>query len=222
MAFFQTALDFLLHLDTHLNGLVLSLGPWFYLLVFLVVFCETGLVVTPFLPGDSFFFALGALTSVENAALSYPLLLILGPVAAILGNATNYTIGHFVGPRIFNRQTGFLLNQKHLQRAQSFYEKYGGKTIFLAQFMPIVRTFAPFVAGVGKMKYPRFALFNVTGALVWSWSFLTAGRFFGNLPWVKDSFHIVIFAIIGISFLPVVLEWLKAKRAARVGSAANV
>ena len=202
----------MLHLDQHLNQWLAIFGPWLYLILFLVVFCETGIVVTPFLPGDSLLFALGALASSENSAMSLPILLVSLSVAAILGDAVNYAIGRRVGPKVFQRENSFLLNKNHLLRAQAFYEKHGGKTIILARFMPIVRTFAPFVAGIGKMNYGRFAIYNVTGGLVWVFSFLLAGYFFGNIPTIKTNFHIVILVIIVLSVLPVVIEFFKARR----------
>jgi len=205
-------IDVILHLDQHLNQWVAFCGPWIYLVLFLIVFCETGVVVTPFLPGDSLLFALGALAASESSVLSLPVLLIALGVAAILGDAVNYAIGRFIGPKIFQREDSFWMNKKHLLRAQAFYEKHGGKTIILARFMPIVRTFAPFVAGIGKMNYGRFAMYNVTGGVIWVFSFLLAGYFFGNIPTIKTNFHIVILAIIVISVLPIVFEFIKARR----------
>jgi membrane-associated protein len=211
-------IDLFLHLDVHLLAAVGTLGPWFYVLLFAIVFCETGLVVTPFLPGDSLLFAVGALAAAEGSQLSLPLLTVLLLVAAILGDAVNYAIGFRVGPRIFYREDSWWLNKRHLLEAQKFYVKYGGKTIFLARFLPIVRTFAPFVAGIGRMSYRRFAIFNVVGAFVWVLSFLLAGYFFGNLPGIKRNFHYVIVAIIVISLIPIAVEmvrgWLEARRSA--------
>lgn len=208
-------IDVFLHLDVHLNEWAGALGVWLYALLFLIVFCETGLVVTPFLPGDSLLFAVGALLSVPGTPLSLSGMMVLLCVAAVLGDAVNYTIGHRVGPRVFTSETSWLLNKEHLVRTQKFYEKYGGKTIVLARFMPIVRTFAPFVAGIGQMNYSRFALFNVTGGITWVCSFLFAGYFFGAVPVVKRNFHLVIVAIIIISVLPPVFEYLRARREAR-------
>lgn len=213
MEIFQLALDFILNMDTHLNHLVTVLGPWVYLLLFLIVFCETGLVVTPFLPGDSLLFALGALTAVDNAYLQLWPLSILLMVAGILGDATNYHIGAYIGPKVFKSHSSRWLKTSHLVKTQNFYNKHGGKTIILARFMPIIRTFAPFVAGIGKMKYGSFFVYNVVGAILWVNSFLLAGHFFGNIPTVKDNFHIVIFAIIIISFMPVVIEYWRSKKA---------
>jgi membrane-associated protein len=163
------------HLDTHLAGWATTMGPWLYLLLFIVVFCETGLVVTPFLPGDSLLFAVGAICALEDANLNVWIMTPLLLVAAILGDATNYSIGRAIGPRVFQSEGSFLLNRKHLDRTQEFYERYGGKTIVIARFVPIVRTFAPFVAGVGRMEYSRFAMFNVVGAVAWVGLFIPAG-----------------------------------------------
>ena len=208
-------IDVFLHLDKHLNEWAGMLGPWLYLVLFLIVFCETGLVVTPFLPGDSLLFAVGALTSVPESPLSLPLMFATLFVAAVLGDAANYAIGKRVGPRVFTSETSWLLNKEHLVRTQGFYEKYGGKTIILARFMPIIRTFAPFVAGIGTMNYPKFAMFNVTGGFLWVSSFLFGGYLFGGVPIVKDNFHTVIVAIVVISVLPPIFEFLRARRETR-------
>ena len=206
-------LDVFLHLDAHLAEWAGVLGPWLYAVLFLIVFCETGLVVTPFLPGDSLLFAAGALAAVEGSPLHLPWISALLVVAAVAGDALNYAIGRWVGPAVFTSERSRLLNRQHLVRTQLFYARHGGKTIFLARFVPIVRTFAPFVAGIGRMRYAYFASYNVTGALVWVLSFLCAGYWFGQLPAVKRNFHVVIVAIIVISVLPVVFEWLRARRA---------
>jgi len=211
--------DIFLHLDAHLNEWASALGPWLYVVLFLIVFCETGLVVTPFLPGDSLLFAVGALLSVPNSPLSLSAMVVTLCVAAILGDALNYTIGHRVGPRVFTSETSRLLNKEHLVRTQRFYDKYGGKTIILARFMPIVRTFAPFVAGIGRMHYSRFAMFNVVGGITWVCAFLFAGYLFGEVPVVKRNFHIVIVAIVIISVLPPVFEYLRARRERRPDTA---
>jgi membrane-associated protein len=208
-------IDVFLHLDKHLNDWAGMLGPWLYVLLFLIVFCETGLVVMPFLPGDSLLFAVGALISVPESPLSLPFMFATLFVAAILGDAVNYAIGKRVGPRVFTSETSWLLNKEHLVRTQGFYEKYGGKTIILARFMPIVRTFAPFVAGIGTMNYSKFAVFNVTGAFLWVSSFLVGGYLFGGVPIVKDNFHTVIVAIVVISVLPPIFEFIRARREAR-------
>jgi membrane-associated protein len=201
-----------LHLDRYLADLSNSLGGWMYAILFAVVFCETGLIVTPFLPGDSLLFAVGALVAIPETQLSFPLMFILLLIAAILGDAVNYSIGRKLGPKVFSSETSRLLNRQHLDKAQAFYNKYGGKAIFLARFLPIVRTFAPFVAGIGKMNYARFWMFNVTGAICWVGIFLTAGYYFGNIPSVKKNFSLVILGIIVVSVLPVLYEWYKARK----------
>jgi membrane-associated protein len=214
MNIIHQAIDIFLHLDVHLNDLAASMGGWLHLLLFAIVFCETGLVVTPFLPGDSLLFAVGALAAVDGSPLHIPVIVILLSLAAIAGDAVNYAIGYRVGPKVFTSETSRLLNREHLLRTQAFYEKYGGKTIILARFMPVVRTFAPFVAGIGQMRYGRFALFNVTGGVLWVASFTLAGYFFGNVPVVKRNFHFVIVAIIVISVLPPIVELVRARREA--------
>ena len=205
-------IDMVLHLDRHLADLSNSLGGWMYAILFAVVFCETGLIVTPFLPGDSLLFAVGALVAIPETNLSFPLMFALLLIAAILGDAVNYSIGRKLGPKVFSSETSRLLNRQHLEKAQIFYQKYGGKAIFLARFLPIVRTFAPFVAGIGKMDRLRFWMFNISGAICWVGVFLTAGYFFGNIPSIKRNFSAVILGIIVVSALPVVYEWYKAKR----------
>jgi membrane-associated protein len=206
-------IDIFLHLDKHLNEWAGSLGGGLYGILFLIVFCETGLVVTPFLPGDSLLFAVGALCALEGSPISLPLVIALLFVAAVLGDAVNYSIGRRVGPRVFRSEGSWLLNKKHLLRTQGFYEKHGGKTIIIARFMPIVRTFAPFVAGIGDMRYARFFTFNVVGAGAWVASFSMLGFFFGNVPTVKKNFTLVILAIIVISVLPGIIEFIRARRA---------
>ena len=188
------------------------MGGWLYLALFAVIFCETGLVVTPFLPGDSLLFAIGALCAIPGSTVSAAIMIPLLLVAAVLGDAVNYSIGRRVGPAVFTSETSKLLNKKHLIRAQLFYEKYGGKAIIIARFVPIVRTFAPFVAGIGKMSYPRFFMFNVVGAIAWVGLFIPAGMWFGNLPAVQKNFHYVIFAIIGLSVMPAVIEIWNERR----------
>jgi membrane-associated protein len=205
--------DLFLHLDVHLAEWAGVLGPWLYLLLFLIVFCETGLVVTPFLPGDSLLFAAGALASVDGSPLQVPLLCALLIVAAVSGDAVNYAVGSYLGPAVFTSEHSRFLNRQHLIRTQHFYAKHGGKTILLARFVPIVRTFAPFVAGIGRMRYGYFATYNVSGAVAWVISFVLAGYWFGQIPTVKRNFHVVIVAIIVVSVLPVVFEWLRARRA---------
>lgn len=204
--------DIILHLDQHINGWISLFGPAIYLLLFLVIFAETGVVVAPFLPGDSLLFALGALTAVDGAYLDITILMISLNVAAILGDAANYSIGRFIGPRIFREGSRFL-KKEHLDKAHAFYQKHGGKAIIIARFAPILRTFAPFVAGVAQMNYRQFAAYNVVGGLAWVSSFLLAGRFFGNIPQIKSNFHIVILAIIVLSLMPVFIEYLRSIRA---------
>ncbi len=212
MEFITQIIDIFLHLDVHLNALAATLGPWLYIVLFAVIFCETGLVVTPFLPGDSLIFAVGALASVEGSVIDLHLVLLLLVLAAVLGDAANYSIGKFIGPKVFTQDTGKLLNKKHLLAAHEFYEKYGGKTIILARFIPIIRTFAPFVAGIGKMSYFHFALYNITGAILWVCTFCLGGYYFGSTEVVKRYFHYIIVGIIFISVLPAVYEFIKAKR----------
>jgi len=205
-------IDFILHIDQHLQVLCATYGIWVYVILFVIVFCETGLVITPVLPGDSLLFAVGALAAIDGSPLHLPFLMALLCAAAIGGDAVNYAVGYRVGPRVFTSEQSLLLNRQHLLRAQAFYEKHGGKTIILARFMPIIRTFAPFVAGIGKMRYPRFALFNVFGGIVWVCSFTLGGFFFGNVPMVKRNFHYVILAIVILSLMPPVIEYLRGRR----------
>ena len=205
-------LSWILHLDEHLAEVIGWMGTWFYALVFGIVFCETGLVITPFLPGDSLLFAVGALAASESSTIQIWLMLPLLIVAAVLGDAVNYAIGKWVGPQIFRKETGWLLNKSHLLRAQHFYEKHGGKAIIMARFLPIVRTFAPFVAGIGQMQYRRFWMFNVVGGVLWVSLFLIGGYLFGNVPIVKKNFPVVIVAIIFLSVLPIAFEWWKSYR----------
>lgn len=204
-------MDVVLHLDQHLQALVASHGAWIYLILFLIVFCETGLVVTPFLPGDSLLFVAG--TVAAAGGMDIHLLVLLLIIAAVLGDAVNYGVGHYIGPRIFSHSESRWLNPKHLQRAHDFYEKYGGKTIIIARFVPIVRTYAPFVAGAASMTYSRFALYNVSGAVLWVTSLGYAGYFFGNLPVIKNNLTLVIIGIIILSILPGVIEILRHRKA---------
>ncbi|MGI8785609.1 MAG: DedA family protein [Acidobacteriota bacterium] len=204
--------DIVFHLDEHLNQWAARLGPWLYVVLTTIIFCETGLVVMPLLPGDSLLFAVGALASIENSALNLPLVALLLCAAAIAGDSVNYAIGYRIGPRIFSRQDSRFLNRQYLTRTQRFYEKHGGKTIIFARFVPIIRTFAPFVAGVGRMNYTRFVIFNITGGVAWVLLFLLAGYFFGNLPGVKRNFHYVILAILVLSVLPAVFEYWKSRK----------
>jgi membrane-associated protein len=224
MELLQQLLDIFLHLDHNLNHWASILGPWLYLVLVAIIFCETGLVVTPVLPGDSLLFAVGALASIDGSPLHVPLLLVLLTGAAILGDAVNYAIGYRVGPRVFSSEQSWLFNKHHLIRTHQFYEKYGGKTIILARFMPIIRTFAPFVAGIGSMGYGRFATYNVVGGILWVCAFLLGGYYFGNVPIVKRNFHVVIVAIIVLSVMPPIIEYLRSRRgrAAARSSAAPV
>jgi membrane-associated protein len=209
----QSAIDVFLHLDRHLGDWSQALGPWLYFLLFAIVFCETGLVVTPFLPGDSLLFAVGALASVPNSGVNVWVAAALLIAAAVLGDAVNYAVGAYMGPKVFSREDSRWLRKEHLERTHAFYEKYGAKTIILARFVPIVRTFAPFVAGVGSMTYAKFATYNIAGAVGWVLSLLLAGYFFGQIPTIQRNFHIVIVAIIVISLLPIVFEFVRARRA---------
>jgi membrane-associated protein len=206
-------IDFILHLDKHLVELLQQYGTWTYAILFLIIFCETGLVITPFLPGDSLLFAIGALAA--HGGLDIYLLFFLLSIAAIIGDTVNYWVGYVVGPKVFTSSSSRWLNRKHLERTHEFYEKYGGKTIIIARFMPIIRTFAPFVAGIGRMTYGKFLLYNVVGGILWIGLFLIAGYWFGNIPVVKRNFTLVIFAIIIISVMPAVIEYLRARRSAR-------
>jgi membrane-associated protein len=200
--------DFILHLDVHLNAIIQNFGIWTYLILFLIIFLETGVVVTPFLPGDSLLFAAGSFAALGS--LNVWVLFVTLTLAAILGDTLNYWIGHYIGPRAFSGNVRFL-KKEYIDRTHGFYERHGGKTIILARFIPIIRTFAPFVAGIGAMEYPRFFFFNVIGAILWVSLFTFGGYFFGNLAFVQDNFTIVILAIIVISVLPGVFEFLRDK-----------
>jgi len=203
-------LDFFLHAENHLRTFIECYGPWIYALLFVIVFCETGLVVTPFLPGDSLLFAVGALAAQEMLSIR-----IVAPLlfcAAVLGNSTNYAIGSWIGPKVFHFESGWLFRKDYLMKAHAFYEKYGGRAITLAQFMPIVRTFAPFVAGVGRMHYPQFLYYNVVGGLAWVLACTLAGYFFGNVPIVKKNFELVVVGIVLMSVLPIAWEIWAARR----------
>ncbi|MFM8392738.1 MAG: DedA family protein, partial [Acidobacteriota bacterium] len=207
MELIKYLIDFILHLDKHLVELVAQYGIWTYAILFLIIFCETGLVVTPFLPGDSLIFAVGALAAKEALNLYWVSGLMI--VAAILGDTLNYWIGYKIGPKIFASDKSRWLNRQHLDRTHQFYEKYGGKTIIIARFMPIIRTFAPFVAGIGRMSYGRFIVYNIAGGILWIVLFIVAGYLFGNIPIVKRNFTLVIFGIIIVSVLPGVIEYLR-------------
>lgn len=209
MEFLATFIDIVLHLDKHLQVLIQNYGAWVYLILFLIVFCETGLVVTPFLPGDSLLFVAGTLAAAGG--MNVHLLVVLLIIAAIAGDAVNYSVGRYLGPKVFHYESGRILNRHYLDKAHAFYVRHGGKTIIIARFVPIIRTYAPFVAGIGSMPYPRFALFNVVGAVLWVTSLAYAGFFFGNLPWVKGNLSLVIVTIIILSILPGVFEVLRQK-----------
>lgn len=210
MEIIKTLIDFVLHIDKHLADIIVAYGPWIYGILFVIVFCETGLVVTPFLPGDSLLFAAGALAA-STGQLNVFILWVLLVVAAISGDAVNYSIGRKVGTRVFS-DNAKILKTDYLRRTEKFYEKHGNKTIILARFVPIVRTFAPFVAGVGRMQYRNFATYNVVGGVVWVTLFLTAGYLFGNIPFVKENFEIVTLGIVLVSVLPMAFEFLKERR----------
>lgn len=205
----SNVIDIILHLDQHLATWISFFGPWIYLIMFLIIFCETGLVVTPFLPGDSLLFALGALSALDDG-LSVPVLLSTLTLAGILGDTTNYHIGKFLGPKVFEKESRFF-KKEYLTQTHAFYEKWGAFTIVAARFAPIARTFAPFVAGIGSMNYKKFLAYNVLGAVAWVFTFILAGHFFGNLPIIKRNFHIVIFGVIFVSVLPMLIPWVKSK-----------
>ena len=207
MEFLSGFLDLVLHLDTHLQALTAQYGAWIYAILFAVIFCETGLVVTPFLPGDSLLFVAGTLSATGNPYV-HDLFLALA-AASFLGDNTNYWIGHYLGPRLFRHENSRLLNPAHLQRTQRFYDRYGAKTVFMARFVPIVRTFAPFVAGMGKMRYSRFLFYSFSGSIAWTGSLIYAGYYFGNVPAIRENLSLVIIAIVVISILPGVIEYLR-------------
>lgn len=218
LALVQQFIDVILHLDLHLAEWTQMFGPWIYLILFLIIFAETGLVVAPFLPGDSLLFAAGAIATLPNVPYNVHVMGVLLLIAGILGDFVNYSIGKTLGPKIFRRENSRLLNKNHLIKTQSFYDKHGAKTIIIARFAPIIRTFAPFVAGIGKMNYSRFVVYNAVGAVLWVYIFLYAGYFFGNLPAVKRNFHIIIFAVIGLSLLPVLIGWIQSQKTKAVPS----
>ena len=207
----KSLLDVFLHVDDHLHALLEAWGPWTYVLLFAIILCETGLVVMPFLPGDSLLFAAGAMAALYPDDLGIVPLLVLLSIAAILGDTINYFLGRWIGPRAFSLNTWFL-KKEHLEKTQAFYDRHGGKTIVLARFMPIVRTFAPFVAGVGQMHYPTFLWFNVVGGILWVVLCTVAGYFFGNIEVVKKNFELVVVGIVLVSVLPLAWEWWAARR----------
>ena len=204
-----TLIDIILHVDRYMNVIIQTFGVWSYVILFVVVFCETGLVVTPFLPGDSLLFAAGAFAAI--GAFDLALIIVVFASAAILGDNVNYWIGRFVGPKIFHRENVRIFNRKHLDRTHAFYERHGGKTVILARFMPIIRTFMPFVAGIGRMFYPRFLAFDITGGIAWPALFVLLGYFFGNIPLVKRYFSLVVIVIILISVMPIFYQVIKTR-----------
>ncbi|WP_428304797.1 DedA family protein [Lacipirellula sp.] len=210
MEYVKQLIDLFLHLDEHLREVVNDYGTWTYLVLFVIVFCETGLVVTPILPGDSLLFAAGAIAALGS--LNPHLLVVLLTIAAILGDAVNYQIGRYIGSAVFKKEDSRFFKKAHLEKTHAFYERYGGKTIIIARFVPIVRTFAPFIAGVGQMSYRQFALYNVIGAILWVVIGVYAGYLFGGLKIVKENFSLIIIAIVGISLLPALIEIWRAKR----------
>ncbi|MEN4556743.1 DedA family protein [Pantoea agglomerans] len=215
MEFLHFLVDFILHIDVHLAELVAQYGIWIYAILFLILFCETGLVVTPFLPGDSLLFVAGALAALPGNDLNVHVMVALLVVAAVLGDAVNYTIGRLFGERLFSNPNSKIFRRSHLDKTHAFYARHGGKTIILARFVPIVRTFAPFVAGMGHMSYRHFALFNVTGALLWVLLFSYAGYLFGDLPVVQENLKLLIVGIILVSILPGVIEVWRHRRQAK-------
>ncbi len=214
MELIKDFIDILIHLDKYMNLLIQNYGVLTYIILFLIIFCETGLVVTPFLPGDSLLFAAGTFAAIGSLDVLW--LIGLLTTAAIAGDTLNYWIGDFIGPKVFHRENVRFLNKKHLERAHQFYEKYGGKTIIIARFVPIIRTFAPFVAGIGKMAYSRFIAYNILGGILWVAIFVFSGYYFGNIPAVKQNFTVVIFAIILISIMPGVIEFLRHRYLRRI------
>jgi membrane-associated protein len=206
-------IDIFMHLDKHLDLIIREYGVWTHAILFLIIFCETGLVITPLLPGDSLLFAVG--TFAAMGSLDVKFLAISLSIAAIAGDTVNYWIGHFVGPKVFSKEKSRFFNRDYLDRTHRFYERYGGKTIIIARFIPIIRTFAPFVAGIGRMTYLRFILYNIVGGVAWIGAFLFGGYFFGALPFIKQNFSLVILAIIVISMLPGLIEFLRHKFSSR-------
>jgi len=210
MEFIKGVIDFVLHLDVHLSELIQAYGLWTYLILFVVIFCETGLVITPFLPGDSLIFAAG--TFAARGDLKVVVLFLILSAAAVIGDSVNYWIGKIIGPKVFQRENSRIFKKRYLDQTHQFYEKYGAETIIIARFVPIVRTFAPFVAGIGRMTYGKFLSYNVIGGVGWVALFTFGGYFFGNIPFVKKNFSLVIIAIILISLVPVLLEFLKHRK----------
>lgn len=210
MEFIETIVEFVLHVDKHLGAVIQYCGAWSYGLLFVVIFCETGLVVTPFLPGDSLLFAAGAFAAIGSFNVFWLFALLFA--AAVIGDSVNYAIGKMLGDEVFKKGNSRIFKKEYLDKTHKFYEKYGGKTIVLARFVPIVRTFAPFVAGVGLMSYPKFFMYNVTGGFLWVAIFVFAGYFFGNVPVIKNNFSLVILAIVILSVMPIVIEFWKHRK----------
>ena len=211
MEFIHFIIDFILHIDLHLAELVAAYGMWIYAILFLIIFCETGLVVTPFLPGDSLLFVAGALASLPTNSMNVHLLVLLLCIAAIVGDGVNYFIGRFFGEKLFSNPDSKIFKQSYLDKTHAFYEKHGGKTIVLARFVPIIRTFAPFVAGMGRMNYSYFVLYNVVGGIVWVCSFAYLGYFFGGLEIVQENLKLLLVIIILVSILPIIIEFVRSK-----------
>jgi membrane-associated protein len=207
MELFQQLIEFILHIDKHLFDLCAMYGTWIYAILFLIIFCETGLVVTPFLPGDSLLFAVGSLAAIGALDPWFAIIFLI--VAAFTGDTVNYWIGHYIGPKVFHKEKVPFLNKEYLERTHRFYEKHGGKTIIIARFLPIIRTFAPFVAGIGSMTYPRFMVYNLTGGVLWVVLFVLVGYFFGNVPYVKQNFSLVILALVLIPGMPAFIEFIR-------------
>ena len=217
MDFFSFIIDFMLHIDQHLTELAAQYGAWIYGILFLIIFCETGLVVMPLLPGDSLLFAAGSIAAIGK--MNIHLMVVLLIIAAILGDAVNFVIGKYFGEKLFSNPNSKIFKQSHLQKTQQFYAKHGGKTIIMARFIPIVRTFAPFVAGMGHMSYHHFLAYNVIGGVLWVTIFSYLGYFFGNMDIVKDNLSLVLVAIIVLSILPAIIEIIRHKRAANKAGA---
>ena len=211
-------INYVLHIDIYLNLFVTNYGFWTYLALFMIIFCETGLIVTPFLPGDSLLFAAGSIAAQAENSLNGFLLILLLIIASVLGNQINFLVGRMIGPRIFTAKESWLLNKKHLDEAHRFYQRHGGKTIILARFIPIIRTFAPFLAGIGSMNHVEFTLYNLFSAILWIGSLIGLGYFLGSLPMVKEHFSLVIYLIIGISIVPALVTAFTTKNRASTGS----
>lgn len=213
MEFLWRVLDFILHIDVHLLWLVKEFGVWSYCILFLIIFLETGLVITPLLPGDSLLFAVGAMAAAGSLDIWIIYLLLCS--AAILGDTVNYWVGYYLGPKVFHEKSSFF-NREYLEKTHHFYEEHGGKTIIIARFIPIVRTFAPFVAGIGRMNYIRFVLYNVVGGIIWVSIFTFGGYYFGNIPFVKEHFSLVLLVIIGLSIVPAITEYVKRHKKKKI------